>query len=71
MEGASPELADQRLYRLLALVDALRGGRARKQRLAAQLLKGELGLEVPAYWRSDPAAQDVRPDVPIGSALRS
>jgi hypothetical protein len=41
-------LVDERLYRLLALLDAVRGGRVREQRLAAQLLKGELGLEVPA-----------------------
>ncbi len=41
-------LADEGLYRLLALVDAIRGGRAREQNLAAQLLKQELGLEVPA-----------------------
>lgn len=41
-------LVDERLYRLLALVDAIRGGRAREQSIAARLLKDEFGLEVPA-----------------------
>lgn len=35
-------LEDHRLHRMLALVDALRSGRARERSLAAELLRGEL-----------------------------
>ncbi|RYF43790.1 MAG: MarR family transcriptional regulator, partial [Comamonadaceae bacterium] len=35
-------LADPSLHRLLALLDALRTGRARERNLAAQLLEAEL-----------------------------
>ena len=38
-------LADPRLHRLLALLDALRAGRARERALAAQLLPKELEAE--------------------------
>ena len=49
-------LADSALHRLLALVDALRVGRARERQLAAQLLAAELmRLGAP-----DPEATDAR-----------
>ena len=38
-------LSDPALHRLLALVDALRTGRARERRLAAELLQTELNLD--------------------------
>lgn len=40
--AAQAALDDPQLHRLLALIDALRSGRARERRLAAELLKDEL-----------------------------
>lgn len=40
--AAAAALADPALHRLLALVDAVRAGRARERRLAASMLKQEL-----------------------------
>ena len=40
---------DQRLYELLALVDAIRGGRARERKIAAEELKSRLGNRCEEY----------------------
>lgn len=42
--AAAAALADARLHRLLALVDALRIGPARERRIAERLLRADLGI---------------------------
>jgi len=42
--AAAAALADARLHRLLALVDALRIGQARERRIAERLLRSDLGI---------------------------